>query len=140
VASGHEPTDASDRWGASTWLYPNDGYPLVLRGSTRRAEVKLDEVGSRWGFCFVTGSWPTMLVLDTGKKAVVGSGYCCAGSVCTTDFFREGETPELRTCETPAVVLSPQRARLRFQLSDSDEATREPEPVLPSMESVAVLR
>jgi hypothetical protein len=31
--------------------------------------------------------------------------------------------------------LSPQGERLRFQLSDSDDATRDPEPVLPSIES-----
>lgn len=100
----------------------------------------MDEVGSRFGFCFVTGTWPTMLVLGTAKKAAAESEYCCDCSVWATDFFRDGETPELRACETPAVVLSPQRARLRFQLSDSDDATREPEPVLPSMGSVDVLR
>jgi hypothetical protein len=111
---------------------------LVMTGSTRRVEVKLVEVGSRWGFGFATGAWPTMLALETGKKAAAESAYCCVDSVCTIDFFRDGETPELRTCATPAVVLSPQRARLRFQLSDSEDATREPEPVLPSMGLVDV--
>lgn len=51
------------------------------------------------------------------------------------DRFRAGDTPELRPCGRLA-VFSPHLERLEeIQLSVSEDGTREPEPVLPSMGS-----
>ena len=51
------------------------------------------------------------------------------------DLFRAGETPELRTWGMLVTLESPHGVRLRFQLSVSDDATSEPDPVLPSIGS-----
>lgn len=78
-----------------------------------------------------------MLAARGGGKYVAGelSTYCWDDCACATDLFRAGETPELRTWGMLLVGLSPHGVRLIFQLSVSDDATREPDPVLPSIRS-----
>ena len=52
------------------------------------------------------------------------------------DLLRAGETPELLALGRPAaLLLSPHGERFMFQGSDSEDATRDPDPVLPSMGS-----
>jgi hypothetical protein len=53
----------------SAWLNPKfDEKPLVVNGSTYRAEVKFVIVGSRIGFAgFATGPWLILAFLDAGK-------------------------------------------------------------------------
>lgn len=133
--SCHGPKGASERSCTSVWPKPNEGEKLaVLRLSILRAEVKFTEVGSRTGFAVFAGrDCPTALDRGFGNRAAALSTYGCMASGCTRDRFLGGETPE-RTREM-LDALSPHALRPDRQPSDSEEATREPDPVLPSIVS-----
>ena len=135
AASCHGPKGASERSATSAWPKPNEEEkPLVLKLSILRLEVKFTEVGSRTGFAvFVGRDCPTALDREVENKEAVLSAYECRTSGCTRERFLGGETPE-RTREM-LDALSPHTLRPGRQPSDSEEATSEPEPVLPSMAS-----
>lgn len=108
----------------------------MVRGSILREDVKFLEVGSSNGVVVLAPKdWLTMLGRDVEKREGGLSAYDCADSGWARDrFLAGGDTPE-RTRVMLLEELSPQTLRPWCQPSDSEDATREPEPVLPSMES-----
>jgi hypothetical protein len=98
--------------------------------------VKFVDVGSSRGFGgFDRGPEPTIDVRGPGKNDdVEASAKGCDGCVCTTDRLRAGDTPELWMWELLDVPASTHEGRLGLH-SVSESATREPEPVLPSVRS-----
>jgi len=109
---------------------------LLVSESPWRAEVKFEEVGSRRGlFVFEMEPAPAAELREMGKKdAGEESVYCCTACGCARERFRAGETPELRACGMLEELLSAHEGRLgRHSVSES--ATREPDPVLPSVVS-----